>query len=77
MNDLEAPVFEKYLILPVLKSWLLEQSNVSAAMMSGSGSTIFAILKNGADGLEESLKSQFGESFPTFRCRLLAKTNRV
>ena len=77
MNDLEAPVFEKYLILPVLKSWLLEQSNVSAAMMSGSGSTIFAILKNGADGLEESLKSKFGESFQTFRCRLLPKTNRV
>ena len=76
MNDLEAPVFEKYLVLPVLKSWILEQSGVSAAMMSGSGSTIFAILKTGAACLEEHLKSQFGDSFQTFRCRLLAKTDR-
>jgi 4-diphosphocytidyl-2-C-methyl-D-erythritol kinase len=43
VNGLERPVFEKYLLLPTLKNWLLEHSGVRAALMSGSGSTIFAI----------------------------------
>lgn len=70
MNDLEAPVFYKYLLLPVLKKWLLEHSGVSAAMMSGSGSTIFAILKNSAFGLESKIHAEFGETFQTIRCHL-------
>jgi homoserine kinase len=40
-------------------------------MMSGSGSTIFAILRNSAEGLEELIRSEFGESFQTFRARLI------
>ena len=71
MNDLEAPVFSKYLLLPVLKSALREHPGVSAAMMSGSGSTIFAILRDSAKGLEEWIRSEFGESFQTFRARLI------
>ncbi|MFP6872810.1 MAG: 4-(cytidine 5'-diphospho)-2-C-methyl-D-erythritol kinase [Verrucomicrobiales bacterium] len=43
-NDLERPVFSKYLILAAMKTWLMEQSETQLAMMSGSGSTVFAIL---------------------------------
>jgi 4-diphosphocytidyl-2-C-methyl-D-erythritol kinase len=71
VNDLEAPVFSKYLLLPVLKSALRKRPDVSAAMMSGSGSTIFAILRDSAEGLEEWIRSEFGESFQTFRARLI------
>jgi 4-diphosphocytidyl-2-C-methyl-D-erythritol kinase len=41
MNDLERPVFEKLLFLAELKSWLREQFEVRAALMSGSGATVF------------------------------------
>ena len=40
VNDLEVPVFQKHRFLAEMKVWLLEQSEVSAAMMSGSGSTM-------------------------------------
>lgn len=43
VNGLERPVFAKYLLLPTLKSWLLDHGYVRAALMSGSGSTMFAI----------------------------------
>jgi 4-diphosphocytidyl-2-C-methyl-D-erythritol kinase len=43
VNDLERPVFAKYLLLPTLKDWLLSHGGVRAALMSGSGSTMFAI----------------------------------
>jgi 4-diphosphocytidyl-2-C-methyl-D-erythritol kinase len=70
MNDLEVPVFSKYLVLPVLKRGLQEHPGVSAAMMSGSGSTIFAILRDGAEGIEEWVREEFGESFQTFRAQI-------
>jgi 4-diphosphocytidyl-2-C-methyl-D-erythritol kinase len=52
-NDLERPVFEKHIFLARMKEWLREQSMVAAALMSGSGSTIFAVLRDSksADGL--------------------------
>ncbi len=50
VNDLERPVFEKFVFLAQLKSWLLKQSEVNAALMSGSGSTVFAVLKDKAAG---------------------------
>ena len=77
MNDLEAPVFSKYLLLPVLKSALQKHPSVSAAMMSGSGSTIFAILRGSAEGIEEWIRSEFGESFQTFRVRLLTERGHL
>lgn len=43
VNGLERPVFEKHRLLPALKSWLLGHGSVRAALMSGSGSTMFAI----------------------------------
>src|SRR5207249_11582536 len=48
-NDLERPVFEKFVFLAQLKMWLLSQSEVGAALMSGSGSTVFAVLRENAD----------------------------
>ena len=49
INDLERPVFEKHRFLAELKLFLLEQPETVAAMMSGSGSTVFAILEKNAD----------------------------
>jgi 4-diphosphocytidyl-2-C-methyl-D-erythritol kinase len=49
VNDLERPVFEKYPVLALLKSRLRESAGVTAALMSGSGSTVFAVLEPGAD----------------------------
>jgi len=43
VNDLERPVFEKFVFLAQLKMWLLKQPEVAAALMSGSGSTVFAV----------------------------------
>lgn len=48
-NDLERPVFEKFVFLAELKMWLLKQQEVGAALMSGSGSIIFAVLRPDAD----------------------------
>ena len=49
INDLERPVFEKYLVLALLKQQLRQQLGVRAALMSGSGSTVFAVLEESAD----------------------------
>ena len=51
-NDLERPVFEKFILLAHLKTWLREQSEVGAALLSGSGSTVFAVLRDGANAEE-------------------------
>jgi 4-diphosphocytidyl-2-C-methyl-D-erythritol kinase len=50
VNDLERPVFEKFLFLAQLKMWLLKQPEVGTALMSGSGSTVFAVMRGDADG---------------------------
>jgi 4-diphosphocytidyl-2-C-methyl-D-erythritol kinase len=49
VNGLEQPVFEKFVFLAQLKMWLLSQSEVGAALMSGSGSTMFAVMRESAD----------------------------
>src|SRR6476660_4303486 len=49
VNDLERPVFEKFVFLAQLKLWLLKQPEVSAALMSGSGSTVFAVIRGDAE----------------------------
>lgn len=43
-NDLERPVYQKHRFLAEVKMWLLQQDEVVAAMMSGSGSTMIAVL---------------------------------
>lgn len=49
VNDLERPVFEKHLFLAEVKEWLRSQNGVEAALMSGSGSTMFAVVAEEAD----------------------------
>ena len=49
VNDLERPVFEKFVFLARIKMWLLEQKEVAAALMSGSGSTVFAVVPSNVD----------------------------
>jgi 4-diphosphocytidyl-2-C-methyl-D-erythritol kinase len=49
VNDLERPVFEKFVFLAQLKMWLLNQPEVGATLLSGSGSTVFAVLRDRAD----------------------------
>ena len=63
VNDLERPVFEKYLFLAILKRWLLQQPETAGALMSGSGSTCFAVLRNTTDGpaLEARAREAFGD----------------
>lgn len=66
-NDLEAPVFDKYLLLPVMKKWLLQQGEVESAFMTGSGSTMVAVIKPGASpenlaALKQAITLEFGET---------------
>jgi 4-diphosphocytidyl-2-C-methyl-D-erythritol kinase len=64
VNDLERPVFEKFQFLAELKQYLLDQAETEAAMMSGSGSTVFAVLKENADA-EALLTRTLEELDPT------------
>ena len=52
VNDLERPVFAKHRFLAELKQWLLRRDEVRAALLCGSGSTIFAVLHAGADAAQ-------------------------
>jgi 4-diphosphocytidyl-2-C-methyl-D-erythritol kinase len=63
VNDLERPVFEKYIFLAALKNWLLAQPEVAGALMSGSGSTMLAVLRDGSQGevLAQRACAEFGE----------------
>jgi len=73
VNDLERPVFEKSVFLAQLKSWLLKQPEVSAALMSGSGSTVFAVLKEDAepDGVGQRAKAELDAELWTCATRTL------
>ncbi|PQJ27549.1 4-(cytidine 5'-diphospho)-2-C-methyl-D-erythritol kinase [Rubritalea profundi] len=59
-NDLERPVFQKHRFLAEMKMWLLQQQEVAAAMMSGSGSTMIAVLHDPlkAEDLKQRAKDQ-------------------
>jgi len=62
-NHLERPVFEKYLLLPAMKQWLLAQPETAGALMSGSGSTMFAVLRDAtvAAALAARAREMFGQ----------------
>lgn len=62
-NSLEAPAFDKFPVLQLYKEFLAENGAL-AALMSGSGSTTFAIAENLAavDTLAEKFRSQFGSN---------------
>jgi 4-diphosphocytidyl-2-C-methyl-D-erythritol kinase len=61
-NDLEPAVFGKYLWLAQAKAWLNGRSEVSGALMSGSGATVFALLEDEADSdkLKAAARAYFG-----------------
>ena len=63
VNDLERPVFEKFFLLAEIKTWLLAQPEVAGALMSGSGSTSFAVLRSPevAPALADRAAAEFGE----------------
>ena len=61
-NSLEAPAFDKFPVLSLYKNFLRENGAL-VSLMSGSGSTTFAIAENlsAAENLAEKFKAQFGE----------------
>jgi 4-diphosphocytidyl-2-C-methyl-D-erythritol kinase len=72
-NDLEPAVLPKYLFLALMKEWLREQSESLFALMAGSGSTIFAIVQNQAEG--ETLQARFREQFGKWTWSALCRLN--
>ncbi|MFL6504821.1 MAG: 4-(cytidine 5'-diphospho)-2-C-methyl-D-erythritol kinase [Candidatus Udaeobacter sp.] len=70
VNDLERPVFEKFVFLAQLKMWLLKQPEVGAALLSGSGSTVFAVLRSHADAdlLAQRAKADLEPELWTYAC---------
>jgi len=70
VNDLERPVFEKFVFLAQLKMWLLNQLGVGAALMSGSGSTVFAVIrdKTDVDRLAMRAKAELDPELWTYAC---------
>lgn len=61
-NSLEAPAFDKYPILALFQEFL-RCEGVVGTLMSGSGSTTFALLENrpAAENLVEKFKARFGQ----------------
>ena len=62
-NSLEAPAFDKFPVLQLYQEFIREHGAL-AALMSGSGSTTFAIAENlpAAEHLAEKFKAQFGDN---------------
>jgi 4-diphosphocytidyl-2-C-methyl-D-erythritol kinase len=62
-NSLEAPVLEKFPVLALFQEFL-RANGALAALMSGSGSTTFAVMENVAAGelLVEKFRSKFGRN---------------
>ena len=60
-NSLETPAFVKYPLLAIFQDFL-QANGASASLMSGSGSTTFAIAasESAARALEEKVKTKFG-----------------
>ncbi len=63
-NDLEPPAFSKYPWLPTAKAWFQKQPEVLDALMSGSGSSVFALTKTADDRgqLVVRFRAEFGET---------------
>ncbi len=73
LNDLERPVFEKFVFLAQLEAWLLNQAEVGAAVMSGSGSTVFAVLRPNADVdlVAERVREELDREIWTCGCKTI------
>jgi 4-diphosphocytidyl-2-C-methyl-D-erythritol kinase len=70
VNDLERPVFEKFVLLGHLKTWLCRQPEVGAALMSGSGSTVFGVMHPDTDiaFVAERARAQLDPKLWTHAC---------
>ena len=70
VNHLERPVFEKFVFLAQIKMWLRNQTEVGAALLSGSGSTVFGVIKNAkdADTLAARVKHEIDPELWTCQC---------
>jgi 4-diphosphocytidyl-2-C-methyl-D-erythritol kinase len=73
VNDLERPVFEKFVFLARVKTWLLAQSEVAVALMSGSGSAMFAVVRDGesAQNLVERARNELDPTLWAYACETL------
>jgi len=73
VNDLERPVFEKHLFLAQMKTWLLAQAEVGAALLSGSGSTVLAILRtdSNASSLARRARTELDPELWSCACETL------
>jgi 4-diphosphocytidyl-2C-methyl-D-erythritol kinase len=62
-NALEAPALNKYPLLALFQEFL-KANGAAAALMSGSGSTTFALARgqNAAEQLRENFRAKFGET---------------
>jgi 4-diphosphocytidyl-2-C-methyl-D-erythritol kinase len=74
-NDLEQVVLPKYIFLGLIKDWLNQQPENVFALMSGSGSTMFAIVRGQSDGgtLQGRFRAEFGEQTWSAVCPLNPK----
>src|SRR5207302_4753064 len=65
-NSLQAPALSKYPLLALIQEFL-KANGAAAALMSGSGSTTFALVRgqNTAEQLREKLNAMFGENYWT------------
>lgn len=72
-NDLERPVFEKYVSLARMKQWLRAQPEVAAALLSGSGATVFAVLHSAgnADALAQRARAQLDPLLWICACQVM------
>jgi len=72
-NDLERPVFGKFVFLAEMKMWLLKQPEVGAALMSGSGSTMFAVMRPNADAdcVTRRAKLELDPELWTWACKTI------
>lgn len=68
VNDLERPVFEKFPFLGFLKNWLLAREGTKAALLSGSGSALFALTETPgqARAIAEAARSEIDDTLFTW-----------
>jgi 4-diphosphocytidyl-2-C-methyl-D-erythritol kinase len=78
-NDLEKPVFEKFVFLARIKTWLRQQREVAVALMSGSGSTVFAVLRESASAeeLAARARSELDPKLWTCSCEMVDRALRA
>jgi 4-diphosphocytidyl-2-C-methyl-D-erythritol kinase len=77
-NSLEAPVLEKFPLLAIFQDFLRDQG-ASITLMSGSGSTTFALFNKAVHSgeLQENIRRKFGTSFWLSAVEVAQKTGSL